>query len=322
MHNHLFTCLQSWYWSSSLPALCFDRQIHRTHGKLPLKRRHHYSTTTTARISIAADPVKKKTSLQVKSSKSHLLTFSSLQGVRWVHLLLSGSRILRLRACWRRRPNPRACRQRRPSPPAGHGIGGRTCSRPCPSLASASFRPSFTAPRRSCRRPPPSAMRRTRRRTRRRPRPWPDTATGEARGFRPAQEAAASDPEAAAATGGGGAGVGGHGWRPRPDSAQGAVRDGRRRRRGRLLARRSRGGGGGGGVGGQGEGKRGLVRLDGLTGWPHGHGSATDARWATGACHAAAAELRQRLRGREREGWRSFRPGGLRSRNPGWWVFT
>ena len=55
----------------------------------------------------------------------------------------------------------------------------------------------------------------------------------------------------------------------------------RRRRRG--------GGGGGGGVGGQGEGKRGLVRLDGLTGWPHGHGSATDARWATGACHAAAA---------------------------------
>ena len=113
LHNHLFTCLQSWYWSSSLPALCFDRQIHRTHGKLPLKRRHHYSTTTTARISIAADPVKKKTSLQVKSSKSHLLTFSSLQGVRWVHLLLSGSRILRLRACWRRRPNPRACRQRR-----------------------------------------------------------------------------------------------------------------------------------------------------------------------------------------------------------------
>ena len=60
LHNHLFTCLQSWYWSSSLPALCFDRQIHRTHGKLPLKRRHHYSTTTTARISIAADPVKKK----------------------------------------------------------------------------------------------------------------------------------------------------------------------------------------------------------------------------------------------------------------------
>ena len=243
LHNHLFTCLQSWYWSSSLPALCFDRQIHRTHGKLPLKRRHHYSTTTTARISIAADPVKKKTSLQVKSSKSHLLTFSSLQGVRWVHLLLSGSRILRLRACWRRRPDPRACRQRRPSPPAGHGIGGRTCSRPCPSLASASFRPSFTAPRRSCRRPPPSATRRTRRRTRRRPRPQPDTATGEARGFRPAQEAAASDPEAAAATGGGGAGVGGHGWRPRPDSAQGAVRDGRRRRRGRLRARRSRGGG-------------------------------------------------------------------------------
>ena len=159
LHNHLFTCLQSWYWSSSLPALCFDRQIHRTHGKLPLKRRHHYSTTTTARISIAADPVKKKTSLQVKSSKSHLLTFSSLQGVRWVHLLLSGSRILRLRACWRRRPNPRACRQRRPSPPAGHGIGGRTCSRPCPSLASASFRPSFAPPRRSCRRPPPSATR-------------------------------------------------------------------------------------------------------------------------------------------------------------------
>jgi len=156
---------------------------------------------------------------------------------------LSGSRILRLRACWRRRPNPRACRQRRLSPPAGHGIGGRTCSRPCPSLASASFRPSFTAPRHSCRRPPPSATRRTRRRTRRRPRPRPDTATGEARGFRPAQEAAASDPEAAAATGGGGAGVGGHGWRPRPDSAQGAVRDGRRRRRGRLLARRSRGGG-------------------------------------------------------------------------------
>ena len=219
LHNHLFTCLQSWYWSSSLPALCFDRQIHRTHGKLPLKRRHHYSTTTTARISIAADPVKKKTSLQVKSSKSHLLTFSSLQGVRWVHLLLSGSRILRLCACWRRRPNPRACRQRRPSPPAGHGIGGRTCSRPCPSLASASFRPSFTAPRRSCRRPPPSATRRTRRRTRRRPRPRPDTATaghGHGRG-----------PRLQAGAGGGRVGPGGR---------RGHGRRRRRRRRPRVEA--------------------------------------------------------------------------------------
>ena len=214
LHNHLFTCLQSWYWSSSLPALCFDRQIHRTHGKLPLKRRHHYSTTTTARISIAADPVKKKTSLQVKSSKSHLLTFSSLQGVRWVHLLLSGSRILRLRACWRRRPNPRACRQRRPSPPAGHGIGGRTCSRPCPSLAGASFRPLL--------RGSPALVS-----------PSPS--------FRDASDPEA-DPEAAAATAGHGHGrgprlqAGAGGGRVGPGGRRGHGRRRRRRRRPRVEA--------------------------------------------------------------------------------------